>query len=300
MKPISVFANLPMLGAILGLSLPMIALSGTTALSQTVFTQRQIIMQLQQPRQGQPRIIKRRAPMPQQGGRVVMRRAPQPQNGRVQVMRPPQAQRPPVAEFRAPQANPPRVVKRRAPEPQPPRVAKRRAPQPQEPAVAASRAPERVEKPVRVASTKQQKPAREVRGLDVRPAAVEEEVASIPSNYPGNGRIDLEILFEYDSDRIDPKSVRQLIILGEALNDESLGAERFVIAGHTDAAGSDGYNDDLSLRRARAVTDFLVNYAGVAEERLEPEGYGERLLKYPDAPESGQNRRVEIINLGAG
>ena len=50
MKPISVFANLPMLGAILGLSLPMIALSGTTALSQTVFTQRQIIMQLQQPR----------------------------------------------------------------------------------------------------------------------------------------------------------------------------------------------------------------------------------------------------------
>ncbi|MCB1451141.1 MAG: OmpA family protein [Nitratireductor sp.] len=300
MKPKSMFASLPALGAILGLSLPLVAFAGSSALAQTVFTQRQIIMQLQQPPRGNPRIIKRRAPSPQQGGRVVMRRAPEPQGGRVQVMRPPAPQRGPVAEFRAPEAHPPRVVKRRAPEPQAPRVAKRRAPQPQEPAVAARRAPDRVEKPVKVASTAKRDSRKDVRGIDVRPEVIEEDVSTIASNYPDSGRIDLEILFEYDSDRIDPKSVRQLIILGEALNDESLGSERFVIAGHTDAAGSDGYNDDLSLRRARAVTEFLVNYAGVSEDRLEPEGYGERLLKYPDAPNSGQNRRVEIINLGAG
>ncbi|MEZ5872276.1 MAG: OmpA family protein [Nitratireductor sp.] len=288
MKPNSAFAALPIFGAILGLSLPMVALSGSSAQAQTVFTQQQIIMQLQQPQSGQPRIKKRRAPSQQQAGPVVMRRAPQPQNGRVQTMRPPQPQHPPVAEFRAPEPNPPRVVKRRAP-------------QPQAPAVAASRAPQSVENPVRVASKKPARVQDEVRGLDVRQQRpVEEDVTTVATNYPGSGRIDLEILFEYDSDRIDPKSVRQLIILGEALNDESLGSERFVIAGHTDAAGSDGYNDDLSLRRARAVSDFLINYAGVSEERLEPEGYGERLLKYPDAPNSGQNRRVEIINLGAG
>jgi flagellar motor protein MotB len=41
-----------------------------------------------------------------------------------------------------------------------------------------------------------------------------------------------------------------------------------------------------------------VVYAGIDPRRLIPEGYGEELLKYPDAPESGQNRRVEIINLG--
>ena len=86
--------------------------------------------------------------------------------------------------------------------------------------------------------------------------------------------------------------------LGAALNDAGLEGSQFMIAGHTDAAGSAGYNQSLSLRRAHAVTDFLVNFAGVNPRRLAVEGYGESLLKYPDAPESGQNRRVEIINLG--
>ncbi|MEZ5800745.1 MAG: hypothetical protein R3D29_10090 [Nitratireductor sp.] len=62
MKPKSVFASLPALGAILGLSLPLVAFAGSSALAQTVFTQRQIIVQLQQPPRGNPRIIKRRAP----------------------------------------------------------------------------------------------------------------------------------------------------------------------------------------------------------------------------------------------
>ena len=150
----------------------------------------------------------------------------------------------------------------------------------------------------------------EVRGLDVRrktnnneQVAVGQQIVSndkseVGTAYAGYGRIDLEILFDYDSDRINPASVKQLIALGEALNDPSLGKGRFVIAGHTDSAGSREYNYDLSQRRAHAVSEFLAYYAGVDLKRLVTEGYGEDMLKYPDAPESGQNRRVEIINLG--
>jgi outer membrane protein OmpA-like peptidoglycan-associated protein len=109
----------------------------------------------------------------------------------------------------------------------------------------------------------------------------------------------LEILFEYNSARINPESVRQLVTLAEALQDAALQGTRIMIAGHTDASGSNAYNDDLSYRRAQSVSDFLKLYAGISPDRLAIEGYGEELLKYPDAPNSGQNRRVEIINLGA-
>ena len=56
--------------------------------------------------------------------------------------------------------------------------------------------------------------------------------------------------------------------------------------------------DELPERVITLTRADLVNYAGVDAGRLVPEGYGERLLKFPDAPQSGQNRRVEIINLG--
>ncbi len=231
-------------------------------------------------------VVKRRVPQQQQnGGVVVMRRTPQPQGQPVQTMRAPE---PEIT-----------VLEQRAPSPKK-KVAERRAPQPdakQKTQTAKSRAPQpdtgNSGKGKQVAKLDTDTQAT-VRGIDVRPLE-ETRTAEI---YPDRGRIDLEILFEYDSAKIDPKSVKQLIALGEALNDPELGSGRFMVAGHTDAAGGESYNADLSLRRAQAVTQFLTDFAGVGGERLAIEGYGEELLKYPDAPESGQNRRVEIINLG--
>lgn len=291
--------------AVVGLALPMAVLEPQDASAQTVFTQQQIIHSLrrmppqvvvpqgqivvQQPQQLPPQVLKR---APQPGGQVARMRAPEPVHagGHVPVMRPPEPGGN-VQFMRSPQ---PQYGEVAYGEPQqfgaPPTqgtVQQFRAPPPQ--------GPDQAAKPGKPKST--QLASASARGLDVRPAAnAQPELAG--TNYPDSGRIDLEILFDYDSARIDPASVKQLFILGEALNDPSLGKARIVIAGHTDAAGSNGYNADLSLRRARAVSDFLVNYAGVEPDRLVTEGYGEELLKYPDAPESGQNRRVEIINLG--
>lgn len=67
------------------------------------------------------------------------------------------------------------------------------------------------------------------------------------------------------------------------------------VAGHTDATGSDQYNQLLSERRAEAVARVLMQQ-GVDARRVVTRGYGEQ---YPVAPNDtaagrAQNRRVEL------
>jgi len=67
------------------------------------------------------------------------------------------------------------------------------------------------------------------------------------------------------------------------------------IVGHCDAMGTDAYNDRLSLRRARAVRDYLVR-KGIDASRLSVSGKGEREPVASNDTEDGraQNRRVEL------
>ncbi|MGC8030408.1 OmpA family protein, partial [Salmonella enterica] len=46
--------------------------------------------------------------------------------------------------------------------------------------------------------------------------------------------------------------------LGRALTSPELKGSTFVVAGHTDAAGGDSYNQDLSERRADSIKRYLV------------------------------------------
>ncbi len=209
---------------------------------------------------------------------------------------------------RAPQAHDQATLQFRAPGRAPTRTPRARAPQ--QNANNAIRVPNR---PPRARAPQQNFNSPAQRAPNRNPQRFNEQFASTDNfdngrairieqqqRFPdlNNASVDLEILFEYNSARISRESVRQLIILGEALHDVSLSESRILIAGHTDAAGSRGYNNELSFRRAQSVSDFLVNYAGIAAGRLYTDGYGEDRLKYPDAPNSGQNRRVEIINMG--
>ena len=61
--------------------------------------------------------------------------------------------------------------------------------------------------------------------------------------------IDIEVFFEYDSAAITPAATPKLQTLGKALSDAKLKGKTFMIAGHTDATGSDAYNLSLSKRR---------------------------------------------------
>ncbi len=70
---------------------------------------------------------------------------------------------------------------------------------------------------------------------------------------------------------------------------------RVDIVGHADAIGSDGYNQELSERRARSVGAALID-EGVQWQRIGASGRGEWEPIATNASEWGrsQNRRVEI------
>jgi outer membrane protein OmpA-like peptidoglycan-associated protein len=63
------------------------------------------------------------------------------------------------------------------------------------------------------------------------------------------------------------------------------------IQGHTDAVGSNEYNQSLSERRAASVVNYLVS-KGVDASRLTPIGYGESRLVEQTSGQSEANRRV--------
>lgn len=75
--------------------------------------------------------------------------------------------------------------------------------------------------------------------------------------------------------------------------------KRVAIEGHTDTDGSASLNEQLSLARARAVSDALIT-RGVPLARLEAVGFSFRRPLASNATEDGKrlNRRVELVVLG--
>lgn len=71
---------------------------------------------------------------------------------------------------------------------------------------------------------------------------------------------------------------------------------KVIIEGHTDSQGSETYNQELSQRRAQAVSDALAS-RGVDRGRVGALGRGEALPVASNDTSAGrqQNRRVEII-----
>lgn len=113
------------------------------------------------------------------------------------------------------------------------------------------------------------------------------------------GRVVTYIRFASGSAQIDAASNAQIDEIAAALLD--LGSDRIAIEGHTDEVGDAAYNQALSERRARSVTDALVD-RGVPRQRLAARGYGEsRPIAGVDGSSvegRARHRRVEIVNLG--
>jgi len=109
-------------------------------------------------------------------------------------------------------------------------------------------------------------------------------------------RIDLSVNFEFNSASLRPESIPLLERLASAMKTEQLLQSGFQVEGHTDAVGSADYNDALSVRRAQAVVDFLIQ-SKVAQSRLQPIGKGSSELLLPEAPTAAANRRVRISSV---
>ncbi|UGA43436.1 OmpA family protein [Bradyrhizobium quebecense] len=145
-------------------------------------------------------------------------------------------------------------------------------------------------------SADQAKFVQSVRGRATRSlsSTEREEIATIVQDKP---KIDLEINFDYNSADISAKSLASVQALGRALTNQDLKGSTFVVAGHTDAAGGEDYNQGLSERRADAIKRYLVDKYGINGTDLVTVGYGKSKLKDPSHPMADVNRRVQVVNM---
>ncbi|HEV7411025.1 MAG TPA: OmpA family protein [Bradyrhizobium sp.] len=121
-----------------------------------------------------------------------------------------------------------------------------------------------------------------------------EEIATLAKDKPN---IDLEITFDYNSADINARSLPAVQTLGRALSNPDLKGSTFIVAGHTDAAGGESYNQELSERRADSIKRYLTEKFGIAGTDLVTVGYGKSKLKDPNAPTAEVNRRVQVVNM---
>lgn len=121
-----------------------------------------------------------------------------------------------------------------------------------------------------------------------------QQIAEIARDKPN---IDLEITFDYNSADISRQAEPSMQALGKALSNPSLRGSTFMVAGHTDAAGGEGYNQELSERRADAIKRVLVTRYGLAPDDLVTVGYGKSAPKDASDPMSPANRRVQVVNM---
>jgi OOP family OmpA-OmpF porin len=102
--------------------------------------------------------------------------------------------------------------------------------------------------------------------------------------------------FAFDQDEITDASKPVLDVAVEQL--AGCPDIRVTIGGHTDAIGTEEYNNDLSYRRAKSAKDYFVQ-GGIDAGRLEVEGFGESLPVAPNDSADGRakNRRVELAPI---
>jgi len=77
----------------------------------------------------------------------------------------------------------------------------------------------------------------------------------------------------------------------------TLGAEKVVVEGHTDATGSHAKNQTLSEKRADAVAKYFVAEDALPQDKIDAKGFGDSkpLASNKTAQGRAQNRRVDIV-----
>jgi OOP family OmpA-OmpF porin len=101
------------------------------------------------------------------------------------------------------------------------------------------------------------------------------------------------LLFDFDKSDLRPEGFGELNGVVEILKKNP--AMKITLQGHTDNVGSAAYNNKLSIRRANAAKDYLVN-KGISSGRISCEGYGFTQPVATNKTDFGRslNRRVAI------
>lgn len=99
-----------------------------------------------------------------------------------------------------------------------------------------------------------------------------------------------KLLFDFDSSQLGSAARTKLKELVRAL--KGVGIDRLRVEGHTDDRGGEAYNLRLSLRRAEAVAELLVE-SGIERGNIDVKGLGSSRPVVPR--DAAENRRVAII-----
>ena len=108
-----------------------------------------------------------------------------------------------------------------------------------------------------------------------------------------------KLYFDFDDSRIKPEYYGVLKEMAEEI--KTMNSD-VIIRGYTDSKGADEYNNRLSLRRAEAVRDKLVEFGLEPGRILKTEGMGEENPVAPNVSSDGSdnpagralNRRIEL------
>lgn len=119
-------------------------------------------------------------------------------------------------------------------------------------------------------------------------AQVKEEARGVVITLSGS------VLFATGKYQLLPIAKDKLNDVAKALVDQ--GYTKILVEGHTDSQGSDKTNEELSLKRAEAVRQHLVEQ-GIESSKISAKGLGEsRPVAGNETPEGrANNRRVEIV-----
>jgi OOP family OmpA-OmpF porin len=99
--------------------------------------------------------------------------------------------------------------------------------------------------------------------------------------------------FKIGSSELPEMLKKQLDVFAEVLRSKKGAARQIKVTGHADASGTPEANQQLSIKRAEAVKEYLVQ-KGADPSMLTIDGQGSNALANPANPLAAENRRVEI------
>lgn len=97
--------------------------------------------------------------------------------------------------------------------------------------------------------------------------------------------------FETNSDRLDAQDQTVLVMVAECMTTGKLKGRTILATGFADYTGTYDANNDLGLKRSRAVATELIA-RGVSADRIFIRSYGERGASYPG--DTSVDRKVEL------